>query len=185
MSASRIPPVEPPFTAGVESALAKIMPPEVPPLLLFRTLATNERVFLRLMNGGLLGKGTVTLREREIVIDRTCWRCGAEYEWGVHVAFFGPRAQFTDDEISGLCAEDPTSTVFSSRERLLLLLCDELHTTARLSTSLWVRLANEWTAEQLIELVALAGYYHLIAFAANAFELPMEPFAPRFPIASK
>ncbi|HEV7760231.1 MAG TPA: hypothetical protein VGO78_14620 [Acidimicrobiales bacterium] len=37
------------------------------------------------------------MRDREIVIDRTCARCGCQYEWGVHVAFFGDRApRFAD-----------------------------------------------------------------------------------------
>ena len=30
----------------------------------------------------------LSLREREIVIDRVCARCGCAYEWGVHVAAF-------------------------------------------------------------------------------------------------
>lgn len=64
------------------------MPPDVPPLALFRTVARNGRVFGRLMAGGLLDKGSLFLREREILIDRTSALCGAEYEWGVHVAFF-------------------------------------------------------------------------------------------------
>jgi alkylhydroperoxidase family enzyme len=140
----------------------------------------NERVFLRLMAGGLLDRGSLTLREREIVIDRTCFRCGSEYEWGVHVAFFGARAKLTEEETRDLCAEDPDATVFSPRERLLLSLCDELHTTADVSDALWAKLTSEWSPEQLVELVVLAGYYHVISFATNALRLPLEPFAARF-----
>lgn len=75
------------------------MPKGVPPLVLFRTLAVNERVFLGLMASRLLDRGSITLREREIVIDRTCARCGSEYEWGVHVTFFGERVGFTEEQI--------------------------------------------------------------------------------------
>ena len=74
MSDARIAPLEPPYSEAVTAALQKIMPPGVDPLVLFRTLAVNERVFLRLMAGGLLDRGSITLREREIVIDRTCAR---------------------------------------------------------------------------------------------------------------
>jgi alkylhydroperoxidase family enzyme len=59
------------------------------PLALFRALAVNERVFLRMIAGRLLDRGSLSLRERELVIDRTCFRCGSEYEWGVHVALLG------------------------------------------------------------------------------------------------
>jgi alkylhydroperoxidase family enzyme len=180
MNDPRILPAEPPYAEPVEAALARIMPAGVPPLLLFRTLAVNERVFLRIMAGGLLDKGSITLREREIVIDRTCWRCGAEYEWGVHVAFFAARAALGADDIRGLCTDDPAATPFTPRERLLLRLCDELHATATVSDGLWYALAAEWTPAQLVELVALAGFYHLIAFAVNALRLPAEPFAARF-----
>jgi len=178
----RVRPTEPPHSAPVAAALARIMPEGVPPLLLFRTLAVNERVFLRMMAGGLLDRGSLTLREREIVIDRTCFRCGSEYEWGVHVAFFGPRVGLTAEETRDLCAEDPAATVFGARERLLLRLCDELHATATVGDALWSELAAVWSSEQLVELVVLAGYYHAIAFATNALRLPLEPFAARFPV---
>ena len=79
---------------AIEAALEKIMPPGAPPLALFTTLARNPRVFQRFMSGGLLDRGSIALREREIVIARATARCGAEYEWGVHVAFFGARVGF-------------------------------------------------------------------------------------------
>lgn len=180
MSRSRIHPVEPPYTPAVADALRRVMPEGVPPLGLFRTLAVNERVFLRLMAGGLLDRGALTMRERELVIDRTCFRCGSEYEWGVHVAFFGTRVGLTPDETRDLCAEDPRATVFGPRERLLLRLCDELHATATISDALWAELAANWSPEQLVELVVLAGYYHAIAFATNALRVPLEPFGVRF-----
>lgn len=181
MSEPRIEPTEAPYPAAVAAAFARLMPEGVPPLALFRTLAVNERVFLRVMAGGLLDRGSITLRERELVIDRTCFRCGSEYEWGVHVAFFGPRVNLTADETRDLCADDASATVFAPKERLLLRLCDELHATANVSDELWTALAREWSPEQLVELVVLAGYYHAISFATNALRLPREPFGARFP----
>jgi alkylhydroperoxidase family enzyme len=178
---ARIAPREPPYPEAITVALERIMPPGVAPLTLFRTLAVNERVFLRLMAGGLLDRGSITLREREIVIDRTCARCGVEYEWGVHVAFFAERVGFTDREIAGTCAPDPATSGFDAREQLLLRLVDELHDTARVSDALWPALRAMWTEEQLIELVALVGFYHLIAFTTNAFHTPLESYGARFP----
>jgi alkylhydroperoxidase family enzyme len=184
MTEPRIRPSEPPYSPAVAEALARLMPAGLPPLVLFRTLAVNQRVFLRLMAGGLLDRGSLTLRERELVIDRTCFRCGSEYEWGVHVAWFGPRVGLTPDEIRDLCAEDPETAMFCPRERLLLRLCDQLHAASRVDDALWSALAGEWSPEQLVELVVLAGYYHAIAFATNALRLPLEPFGARFPGAS-
>ncbi len=181
MTGVRIAPAEPPYSEPVAAALQRLMPEGVPPLVLFRTLAVNERVFSRLMAGGLLDKGSVSLRERELVIDRTCWRCGSEYEWGVHVAFFGERVRLTPEEVRGLCMDDVDATPFSPRERLLLRLCDELHASSTVSDALWEQLAREWAPGQLLELLVLAGYYHTISFLTNALRLPLESFGARFP----
>jgi len=184
MTPARIAPLDPPYPPPVAAALERIMPAGVPPLTLFRTLAVNERVFLRVMAGGLLDRGSISLREREIVIDRTCARCRAEYEWGVHVAFFAERVALTADEVAATCAADPEATPFAPRERLLLRLVDELHDTAQVGDGLWPALRAEWSDAQLVELVALVGFYHLISFAVNAFRVPLEPYAARFPAAA-
>src|SRR5271154_3311750 len=97
--ANRIEPEEPPFAPEIDAALKRIMPEGVPPLVLFTTLARNPRVFQRFMAGGLLDKGSISLREREIVIDRTTARCGSEYEWGVHIAFFAGAAGLSREQV--------------------------------------------------------------------------------------
>ena len=175
----RIAPLEPPYPEPVQAALDRIMPPGVPPLALFRVLARNERVFLRLMAGGLLDRGSITLREREIVIDRACARCGCEYEWGVHVAFFAERVGLTPAQLAAVAGGDPAA--LPERERLLVGLVDALHDDARVDDALWAALRGHFTEEQLVELVALAGFYHLISFVANALRIPLEPFGARFP----
>jgi len=76
---------------------------------------------------------------------------------------------------------DPDASAFPQRERLLLRLVDELHDTSEVSDPLWLELRTEWTDEQLIELVALVGQYHLISFVTNAFRIPRESYAARFP----
>jgi len=60
MNEPRIHPLEPPYRPEVAAALKRVMPEGVPPLALFRTLAVNERVFLRLMAGGLLDRSSLS-----------------------------------------------------------------------------------------------------------------------------
>ena len=181
MTEARIAPLESPYSPAVQEALDRIMPPGVPPLALFRTLAVNERVFLRVMAGGLLDRGSISLREREIVIDRTCARCGSEYEWGVHVAFFAERVGLTAAQVAATCAPEPAAGAFPERERLLLRLVDALHDRARVDDALWAALRAHWTDPQLVELIALAGFYHLISFVTTALRIPPEPYGARFP----
>lgn len=180
MPAMRIEPLTPPYSETVASYFDRIMPPGIPPLVLFRTLGVNERVLSRVMVGGLLDKGSISLRDRELVIDRTCFRCGSEYEWGVHVAFFGKKAGLSEADIRDLCTDNPEETDFSPREKLLLRLADELHATATVSEDLFRKIAREWSPPQIVELVVLAGLYHMISFATNAFTLPNEAFGVPF-----
>jgi alkylhydroperoxidase family enzyme len=182
MTRARVAPLEPPYSETVAAALARVMPAGVPPLALFRTVAVNERVFLRLMAGGLLDRGSISLRERELVVDRTCARCGSEYEWGVHVAFFAERVGLSPAQVAATAGADHSA--LPERERLLLRLADELHERAQVSDALWEALREHWSDEQLIELVALAGFYHLISFLTNALRIPAETYGARFPGAS-
>jgi hypothetical protein len=79
--AARVEPVAPPYAPELQKVLDAIMPPGVPPLTLFTTLARVPRIWDRFRAGNLLDRGPVSLRHREIVIDRTCARCGCGYEW--------------------------------------------------------------------------------------------------------
>src|SRR5262249_55996154 len=109
------------------------MPHGVPPLSLFTTLARVPRVWDRFRVGSLLDRGPVSLRHREIVIDRTCARCGCGYEWGVHVEFFARRAALTPEQVRATVHGDANDPVWTDDERLLIRMVDELHDTATLS----------------------------------------------------
>src|SRR6476620_448401 len=101
---SRIAPAEPPYPPAIAESLERIMPPGLEPLVLFRTMAKSPRVFVKMFAGGLLDKGPLSLRQREIVIDRTTARLGCEYEWGVHIAFFAERIGFTAEHVAATVA---------------------------------------------------------------------------------
>lgn len=178
---ARIEPARRPYEDDMEKTLEKLMPPGVEPLVLFRTLARNPRVFRRFMAGGLLDKGTLSMRERELAIDRACARCGGEYEWGVHIALFAERIGFGADEIAATVTLGADAAYWTERERLILRLVDQLHDTNNVDEALWAALKAEFEDEQIIELVVLTGYYHMVSFTVNALRLPMEDYAPRFP----
>src|SRR5260370_21544779 len=75
--------------------------PALPPLKLFRTLAHNPTLLDKFRGVGtyLLNFGTLDPRDREIVIHRTCARCGSEYEWGVHALLYGGRIALLQNKI--------------------------------------------------------------------------------------
>lgn len=180
MPAPRITPVEPPYAEDVQTSFDAIMR-GAPPLLLFRTVAHNPRVLQRMIAGGLLDRGSITLRARELAILRTCARCGAGYEWGVHVANFGAKATLDEAQLRSTVHGSAEDACWSDEDRVVLRLADQLHDSARVDDVLWKEAADRFSAAQLVELVMLAGLYHAVSFAANAFRVAPETFAPAFP----
>jgi alkylhydroperoxidase family enzyme len=178
---ARIAAATPPFSSEVQDLLRRIMPPGREPLVLFTTVARDGRLFDRFFSGALLDRGNLTLRQREIVIDRTTALCRSEYEWGVHIAFFAAKVGLTDDQIRSLVRGGPEDPCWNASEALLIRLCDELHETSTVSDELWAALRKENSEEAMLELLMLAGSYHMVSYLTNALRLPLEPDGARFP----
>lgn len=176
---ARIGPAAEPLDEDVRAAIDRVMRGN-PPLALFTTMARDPRLFFKYFDAGLLDRGHLSMRQREIVIDRTTALCGAEYEWGVHVTRFGGHVGLTNTQITSLLRGDARDDCWSEDERVLIDLCDELHHTSTISDHLWARLKDGNTDEAIIELLLLAGFYHTTAFLVNAFALPFESGMARF-----
>jgi alkylhydroperoxidase family enzyme len=175
----RIAPLDAPWDPRVEEDLSKLMPKGMEPIALFRTLAKNPRVLRRVRRGGLLDPGSISIRQRELVILRTTARCRAEYEWGVHVAFFATAAGLSSEQVRATVLDDPHA--WSREDASLIALADELHERATLSDARFAELRGFFDEAQILELLALAGQYHAISFMVNAAAVSLEPGAPRFP----
>ncbi|MBP7064518.1 carboxymuconolactone decarboxylase family protein [Ferrovibrio sp.] len=176
----RLPPLTAPFAADVAGQLEQMMPPGVPPIALFRQVAHNPRVLDRWRGGALLDKGSISLRQREIVILRVTARLGAEYEWGVHVAFFAAKAGFTAAELTATY-QGGAADFAAADEALLLRMVDMLIGQKRLDDALWHEASAVFSPAQIVEILALAGFYHTVSFTVNTLRTPLEPGAPRFP----
>jgi alkylhydroperoxidase family enzyme len=176
---ARIGPAVAPFPPEVQEAIDAVMRGN-PPLVLFTTLARDPRLFHKFFAGGLLDRGNLTIRQREIVIDRVTAQCGAEYEWGVHVSVYADKAGIDRDQTESLAtggAEDPC---WSDEERVLIRMCDSLHSDCTVDDELWSELAALHSEEAIIELLMLAGFYRTVSYLVNGLQLPLEPDAARF-----
>jgi hypothetical protein len=183
---ARVPPLAPPYEPEVEAMLLKWMPPGfgVEPLKLFRTILRHPLLGdrMRPLGGALLGKTSLGLRARELLILRTCARCGAEYEWGVHVSAFAAAAGLDDEAIAATTAPRANGAIEASDgDALLLRFADEMHDTSTVSDATWSALAARWSEAQLLEMIAVCGYYHLISYFTNAARIEREAWAARFP----
>ncbi|HUF97326.1 MAG TPA: carboxymuconolactone decarboxylase family protein [Ilumatobacter sp.] len=181
---SRIEPVHPPYVDEVAVRLEAMMPPGVPPIGLFRTFVRNLPMSTAMGGWGgyeLSRRLSLTMRDREIVIDRTCARCRCEYEWGVHIAFFAERVGLSRTQISSITHGDASDVCWSDeRDRVLLEATDALHDGADLDDVLWQRLHEHLSDLQKLDLFMLAGWYHAISYAANGARVELEAGTPRF-----
>jgi hypothetical protein len=177
---ARIAPAAEPLADDVRQAIDAVMRGQ-PPLMLFTTLARDRRLFFKFFNSGLLDRGHLTIRQREIVIDRVTASCGAEYEWGVHVSVFAGKAGLTEAQITSLTTGEPDDTCWSDADRLLIRLCDHLQENCTVDDALWAELIRHHSDEALLELLMLAGTYRTVSYLVNSLQLPLEPGARRFP----
>jgi alkylhydroperoxidase family enzyme len=178
----RIEPASPPYPETVQARLDALIPPGMQPIWLFRVLARDERLFARSVGAGLLDRGHVPLRDREIVILRVCANNHSQYEWGVHVSIFAAKAKLTEQQVQATLCPESEAECWSARDRLLLRLCDALHVGTTVDAALWSELAAEFTPEGLLELLLLNGFYRTISILTNTLEMPLEDFAARFPV---
>jgi len=181
---ARIAAMSAPYEPEIARRLDAMMPPGVPPIGLFRTFVHNLPMTDAMAEWGAYELGpplSLSMREREILIDRTCARCGAEYEWGVHIMFYAERVGLTPDQVTSLTHGSPDDACWTSpRERLLVCAADALHESADIDDALWADLAAELTNAEILDLLFLCGWYHAISYVARAARVDLEPGAPRF-----
>ena len=177
---SRIEPLNPPYPPEVAAQFDRIMR-GAPPLMLFRVMAGHARAWDKFRAGSLLDPGPLSLREREIVIDRTCALNKCEYEWGVHVAIFAEAARLTGEQVRAIVLGPADAPCWSEPEQAMIAAVDALHHRATLSEAEFAALAAHYDADKILDIMLLCGFYRTVSYLANALALPLEEKAARFP----
>jgi alkylhydroperoxidase family enzyme len=177
---ARIAPATTPLEPDIQEAIDAMMR-GAPPLVLFTTMARDRRLFFKFFNAGLLDRGNLTIRQREIVIDRVTARCGAEYEWGVHVSVYAAKAGLTEPQIVSLVTGGPDDDCWADEDRVLIRLCDGLQQSCTVDDDVWAQLTAHHSDEAILELLMLAGTYRTVSYLVNGLRLPLEPGARGFP----
>lgn len=94
----------------------------------------------------------------------------------------GRRAGLSDEEIRRVTRDD---TEWPPGDALLIRLSDEIHETRDVSDQLWEALSSRWDDAALLELVALAGFYGMVAGLLNAARVRRDPGVPGWPDAGR
>jgi 4-carboxymuconolactone decarboxylase len=146
---------------------------------IFTTLIRAEGLTRRwLPFGGKLLNGKIPARDRELLILRTGWNCGSEYEWAQHVVI-GRAAGLSDAEI--LRVPDGPGGGWSPFDSTLLRAADELHEQYGIADATWASLGDVYDTEQLIEIPMLVGHYHMVAMTLNTLGVQLDDGLTGFP----
>jgi alkylhydroperoxidase family enzyme len=167
----------------IEELLARTALRDGADLNIFKALAHHPALLKRLnvLGGAFVAEPLVPAREREIVILRVGWNCRSVYEFGQHT-LMGRAAGLTDEQISAL-ATTRANGEWSADDQALISLADELCADDCLSDQTFEALRRRWNDAELIELLALAGFYRLISGLLNTFGVQPEDGVPGWPSA--
>jgi 4-carboxymuconolactone decarboxylase len=113
--------------------------------------------------------GSLTPRDRELIILRVGWLCKAPYEWGEHVKI-GKRIGLTGEEI-GRVITGSAAPGWNEHDRAVLSAVEQLSENAMIADDTWAVLARTLDEKQLIELPVLVGQYQGLAYLQNALRL--------------
>ncbi|MGZ4710117.1 MAG: carboxymuconolactone decarboxylase family protein [Acidimicrobiales bacterium] len=171
MSEPRIAPIDP---TEAPDDLVEFLTSDTGSMNIFTTMANHPGLLRRYLpfGGKLLNGGSIDPRQRELLILRTGWNAGSDYEWGQHVRI-GRLAGLTDIEIERIAA-GPRAGGWSATDVTLLTACDELCADHMISDATWAALSDFLDTRQLVELTLLVGHYVMIAGMLNSLRVPRD-----------
>jgi alkylhydroperoxidase family enzyme len=178
---ARMQPAPAPYAPNVQAAFDRMPKSWMPPFRLFTTLARHPELFERFIRGApsYLPGTKLSVREREVLLQRVTARCGCEYEWGMRVHYFAKEAGLTAEQIDATVHGSAESPCWEGNDAVLIRLADELHDTCTIGEDLWRELQAAFSDEAILELLMLAGYYRTVGYLANGLRLPLEPNVSR------
>ncbi|MDQ1033384.1 4-carboxymuconolactone decarboxylase [Streptomyces umbrinus] len=140
---------------------------------IWATLAHHQEALRRfiLFGNHVLGKNTLPLSSRELMILRIAVRARAAYEWDQHVRI-ARRAGLTDDTILAAATGDWDG--LEELDRVLLSATDSLLDRQGVDDELWDRLTAHLSTEQVIDVLYTVGQYLTIATVINTLGVQVE-----------
>jgi 4-carboxymuconolactone decarboxylase len=148
----------------------------------FNALLTAPRAGAAVSELGRVLRFGTTLERRvtEVAILAIAARWRAEFEWREHARL--AREQGVPDAVVTAIGTGTDPPFTADDERAAYAVARELVTGGQVSPAAHAAARQAFGDEGTVELVALCGYYTLISFLLNAFEVPLPPgAAPHWP----
>jgi 4-carboxymuconolactone decarboxylase len=131
--------------------------------------AISERVAE--LGDHLRNHGELADPERELAILATVREGEAHFAWQAHETA-GRHAGTRPEAIEAVRGKGVLDGL-TPRERIIIEVARSLARDHGLSNNLFKRAQDEFGTEQLVELVALCGYYRLVGYVLNAFQVDL------------
>jgi len=171
----RMEPLAPPYPAEVQALLDRLPADWGPPFVHYRILARDPRLLAAYLQGfAYINPSHLTVRQREVFLMRVTGRCRNAFEWCLRVHYFAEAASMSETQIDSTVHGDAQDSCWTSNDRLLIRLADELHDNATVSDELWADLRSELTEDALLQLILMAGHYRTNAYLALGLQLPVD-----------
>jgi 4-carboxymuconolactone decarboxylase len=129
------------------------------------------------LGGRLRFRTSLEKRLSELVIITVGARWRAEFEWWAHAAL--AREAGVSDVVVDAIGRGDEPPFAAADEQVVYTAARELVTSGRLSQHAYGDAQRLLGDEGMVEFVALCGYYTLVSFLLNAFEVPLPPGAAR------
>ena len=75
-----------------------------------------------------------------------------------------------------------SASCWAADERALVAVVDDLVEHRTISSETWSRARHSFDEAQLIEVIAIIGFYHTISFLCRGLDLPLESYGARWPL---
>jgi 4-carboxymuconolactone decarboxylase len=121
-------------------------------------------------------EGLLSGPDRELAILVVARAIGSRYEWVGHEAI--ARREGVRPDAIEVARTQSSPSVLTPRERLIVDRARTLQRDHQLNDGLFTAAQKELGPDQVVELVALIGYYTMIAYVLVAFEVEPKPGGP-------
>ncbi len=119
------------------------------------------------------GKLPPRLKELAVLVTARRWTC--QHEWLMH-SKLALDAGMSKDAVDALSANrDPR---LSDEEQIVYQFCRDLHATGRAGDAAFAAVEQRYGLDGALELIALSGYYSLMAMVLNTAGMPLPGGAP-------
>ena len=173
---TRIKPIEQPISKNLQVRMDKIIPRGMKIPQLYLCLARNEGLFSDLVDMGFIGpkgileRGELNLRLREIIILRTCHKTNNNYEFNLHQQTISEKMGLSLEQISDIKSSILCSDLWNQKEILLINFVDQTVMKKQLSDENFNKLDTLFTSKTLIEITLLIGLYSTVGMLVQLIQ---------------